>query len=62
MPSSEVMPKFYRGQLRSSSGQKVTNLAQARAIVASERANEKRHGGVYAEGKMHPRTRGKKKR
>src|SRR5579863_3946900 len=57
MPSSEVMPKFYRGTLRSSSGQKVTNPLQAKAIAVSERQNEKKHGGVYEEGGIHRRTR-----
>lgn len=35
MPASEIMHKFKAGTLRSSSGQKVTNPAQARAIAAS---------------------------
>lgn len=49
MPSSEVMPKFYRGTLRSSSGQKVTNPQQAKAIASSEERAEKANGGVYPE-------------
>jgi hypothetical protein len=58
------MPKFYRGSLSSSSGQKVTNIRQAKAIAASERENEKEHGGVYREGKkpvrrFHNQTSGK---
>jgi len=35
MPASEIMSKFKHGVLRSGSGQKVTNPAQARAIAAS---------------------------
>lgn len=35
MPASEIMHKFKHGTLRSGSGQKVTNPAQAKAIAAS---------------------------
>lgn len=35
MPADQVMREFAAGTLRSSSGQKVTNPAQARAIAAS---------------------------
>jgi hypothetical protein len=35
MPASEIMSKFKKGSLRSSSGHKVTNPAQARAIAHS---------------------------
>lgn len=35
MPAAEIMHKFKAGTLRSSSGAKVTNPAQARAIAAS---------------------------
>lgn len=56
MPSSQVMPKFKRGTLKSSSGQKVTNPAQARAIAASEAREEKKHGGHYPEKKRSARA------
>lgn len=49
MPSSQVMPKFKRGTLKSSSGQKVTNPKQAVAIKLSEERAEKKHGGHYPE-------------
>jgi hypothetical protein len=35
MPAAEVMRKFKAGTLKSGSGHKVTNPAQARAIAAS---------------------------
>jgi hypothetical protein len=47
MPSSQVMHKFKKGTLRSSSGQLVTNRQQALAILESERRNEAEHGGTY---------------
>ena len=38
MPWDEVMHKFGKGKLKSSSGQKVTNRKQAIAIMMSEKA------------------------
>ena len=51
MPAREVMPKFAAHQLHSGSkaGPVVTNRRQAIAIAASERDNEKKHGGVYVD-------------
>jgi len=51
MPSSEVMPKFKAGTLKSSSGQPVSNPKQAIAIMYSEKRTEKKHGGKYPEKK-----------
>lgn len=51
MPSSEVMHKWKKGKLRSSSGGKVTSQRQAVAIMLSEKRNEAAHGGHYKEGK-----------
>jgi Family of unknown function (DUF6496) len=49
MPSSEVMPKYGRGQLHSGSktGPKVTNQKQAVAIMLSEKRAEDKNGGKY---------------
>jgi hypothetical protein len=51
MPSSEVMHKWKTGKLRSGSksGPKVKNQKQAVAIMLSEKATEKKHGGKYPE-------------
>jgi hypothetical protein len=51
MPSSEVMGKFKRGQLRSGSktGKPVKNRKQAVAIMLSEKRVENKHGGKYPE-------------
>jgi hypothetical protein len=38
MPFTNVMPQFKAGTLRSGSGQKVTNRAQAVAIMLSEKS------------------------
>jgi hypothetical protein len=35
MPASEIMRKFKKGTLKSSSGQKVRKLSQAKAIASS---------------------------
>lgn len=53
MPSSNVMPQFYRGELHSGSksGPVVKSLAQAKAIASSEERVEKKHGGKYPEKK-----------
>jgi len=42
MPAEEIMRKFKAGTLKSSSGQRVTNPAQARAIAASYGPKKKR--------------------
>ena len=49
MPSRDVMSKFKHGKLHSGSkhGPVVKSKAQAIAIAASERSNEKKHGGHY---------------
>lgn len=49
MPSNQVLHKFKHGKLHSGSkhGPKVTSRKQAIAIAASERRNEKKHGGKY---------------
>lgn len=51
MPASEVMGKFKRGKLHSSSksGPKVKSRAQAIAIKMSEERAESKHGGKYPE-------------
>lgn len=51
MPSSQVMPKFKAGKLRSGSktGKRVTNPKQAVAIMLSEKRAEGKHGGKYPE-------------
>lgn len=53
MPSRDVMPKFYRGQLHSGSksGPVVTSPAQAKAIASSEARAEKANGGRYPDRK-----------
>ena len=53
MPSSQVMHKFKHGKLHSGSktGKKVTNPAQAKAILMSEKRNEDKHGGHYSHKK-----------
>jgi hypothetical protein len=47
------MRKWKRGELRSGSksGPKVKNRKQAIAIMLSEKRNESRHGGRYADKK-----------
>lgn len=49
MPSSEVMHKFKKGKLHSGSkhGKVVTDPAQAKAILMSEKRTEAKHGGKY---------------
>ena len=49
MPSSQVMHKFKHGKLHSGSkhGKKVTDPAQAKAILMSEKKNEGKHKGKY---------------
>ena len=55
MPASEIMHKFKHGTLKSSSGAKVTNPAQARAIAASygNKSDSMKKGikGLAAKGK-----------
>jgi hypothetical protein len=47
------MHKWKKGKLHSGSksGPKVKSQKQAVAIMLSEKANEKKHGGKYREGK-----------
>lgn len=47
MPWNEVMPKFEAGKLRSSSGTKVTNPAQAVAIQYSEKGEARKGKKEY---------------
>jgi Family of unknown function (DUF6496) len=51
MPSSEVMHKWGKGKLHSGSkkGPVVKSQKQAVAIMLSEKATEKKHGGKYPE-------------
>jgi hypothetical protein len=51
MPSSEVMHKWGKGKLHSGSkkGPVVKSQKQAVAIMLSEQATEKKHGGKYPE-------------
>lgn len=51
MPSSLVMKKFKKGQLRSGSkkGPKVKKKSQAVAIMLSEKRAEDANGGKYPE-------------
>jgi hypothetical protein len=50
MPSSEVMDKYKKGDLRSGS-RKVKNRKQAVAIMLSEKRKERANGGKYPEKK-----------
>lgn len=51
MPWDAVMPKYARGELRSSSGQKVTDRKQALAIMFSEK-RAARHKPEYRHRRM----------
>jgi len=57
MPSSEVMGKFKRGELRSGfkKGALVKNQKQAVAIMLSEKRQEAKHGGIYPESTVSKR-------
>ncbi len=48
MPFDEVLPKFKRGDLRSSSGQPVTDRKQAIAIMLSEKKKAEAGDEEYA--------------
>jgi len=64
MPSDEVMCKYAKGKLHSSSakGPVVTSAKQAIAIAASERDTEERNGGEYPDRKGAKLRKGKDSR